>query len=243
MSIKYTYEIINVDEAARCMEVVYSSNNRQTLHIGTRLPYEGESVEEVIRAYAPVAYWEEKERRVVLPNAGISGEVDTAPVAPVAPVVLPETVKYDGYFADKLAVDSFLASKGINKESEYIVTMYNVSTNQPLANLFNCDGQLVKALNGAVTEWYEEGVTVGATKYAYVSKDLTNGRVLDRYTFDQRGLVKVAPEALEPTITRFGGFESVPPSMKVALRDFEYRHKITAWSLKADGLVVEFSYL
>lgn len=240
MSIKYTYEIINVDEAARCMEVVYSSNNRQTLHIGTRLPYEGETVEDVIRAYAPVAYWQDREKQVVPPNPGLSGEVDTTPVAPPAP---PEPANYDGYSADKLAVDSFLASKGINKESEYIVTMYNVSTDQLLANLFGCDEQLVKVLNGAVTEWYEEGVTVGANKYAYVSKDLTNGRVLDRYTFDQRGLVKVGPEALEPTITRFGGFESVPPSMKVALRNFEYRNKVTAWSLKADGLVVEFSYL
>jgi hypothetical protein len=239
MSIKYTYEIINVDESSRCMEVVYSSNNRQTLHIGTRLPYEGESVEEVIRAYAPVAYWEEKERRVVLPSTGFSGEVDTAPVTPPPP---PEPAKYDGYFADKLAVESFLASKGVNKESEYVVTMYNVSTKQLLANLFNCDGQLVKALNGTVTEWYEEGVKIGATKYAYVSKDLTNGRVLDRYSFDQRGLVKVAPEALEPTITRFGGFESVPPAMKVLLRNFEYKNKVTAWSLKSDGLVVEFSY-
>ncbi len=239
MSIKYTYEIINVDEAARCMEVVYSSNNRQTLHIGTRLPYEGESVEDVIRAYAPVAYWQDREKRVVPPSMGLSGEIDTAPVVPSTP---PETAKYDGYSADKLAVDSFLAAKGVNKESVYLVTMYNVSTNQTLANLFSCDGQLVKVLNGAVTEWYEEGVTVGATKYAYVSKDLTNGRVLDRYSFDQRGLVKVGPEALEPTITRFGGFESVPPAMKVLLRNFEHRNKVTAWSLKADGLVVEFTY-
>ena len=75
MTIEYTYQIIAVDEAARCMEVVYSSEGRQTLHIGARLPYEGESLEAVIQMYAPVAYWREQETAVVVPQVGITGTV------------------------------------------------------------------------------------------------------------------------------------------------------------------------
>jgi hypothetical protein len=75
MNIQYTYEIVSVDEAARCMEVVYSSEGHQTMHIGARLPFEGESLESVIQMYAPLAYWREQEMSVVVPNVGVSGTV------------------------------------------------------------------------------------------------------------------------------------------------------------------------
>jgi hypothetical protein len=73
MSIQYTYEIVKVDEAARCMEVVYASEGRLTMHIGARLPFEGESLEAVIQMYAPIAYWREQERAVVAPPVGLIG--------------------------------------------------------------------------------------------------------------------------------------------------------------------------
>lgn len=75
MSITYTYEIVAVDAAARCMEIVYSAEGHQTMHIGARLPYEGESLEAVIGQYAPVAYWLEQARPVVVPQVGTSGAV------------------------------------------------------------------------------------------------------------------------------------------------------------------------
>jgi hypothetical protein len=73
MSIPYTYQIINVNEAARCMEVVYSAEGHQTMHIGARLPFEGESLEKVIDMYAPVNYWIEQKRPVVVPQIGAFG--------------------------------------------------------------------------------------------------------------------------------------------------------------------------
>jgi hypothetical protein len=82
MSIEYTYEIISVDAAARCMEVVYSSEGRQTMHIGARLPFEGESLESVIASFAPVAYWAEQEAPVVIPEVGTGGAI-AVPTAPV----------------------------------------------------------------------------------------------------------------------------------------------------------------
>jgi hypothetical protein len=75
MSIEYTYEVISVDQAARCMEVVYSATGHQTLHIGTRLPYEGESLQSVIEQYAPVAYWLEQQKPVLVPVVGEKGTV------------------------------------------------------------------------------------------------------------------------------------------------------------------------
>ena len=82
MSITYTYEIVAVDEAARCMEVVYSAEGHQTMHIGARLPFEGEALEAVIMAFAPVPLWEEQTKAVVAPAVGISGTI-----TPPAPIV------------------------------------------------------------------------------------------------------------------------------------------------------------
>jgi hypothetical protein len=75
MSIIYTYEIIAVDEAARCMEIVYSASGHQAIHIGARLPYEGESLQAVIEEYAPVAYWLEQKKPVIVPEVGKKGTV------------------------------------------------------------------------------------------------------------------------------------------------------------------------
>ena len=57
MNITYTYEIISVDQQARCMEVVYTAEGYQTMDIGARLPYEGETLEAIVQMYAPVRYW------------------------------------------------------------------------------------------------------------------------------------------------------------------------------------------
>ena len=89
MSITYTYTIIAVDETARCMEIVYSAEGHQTMHVGARLPYEGETLEQVISMYAPVPYWEEKTRAVVLPTVGVSGVVEPKPEPVFAPASQP----------------------------------------------------------------------------------------------------------------------------------------------------------
>jgi hypothetical protein len=92
MSIQYTYEVVKVDEAARCMEVVYTADGHQTMHIGARLPFEGESLESVVRQFAPLAYWEEQQLPVVVPVVGTSGTL-----AP--PVTSDAQVEDPGYVA------------------------------------------------------------------------------------------------------------------------------------------------
>lgn len=79
MSITYTYEIIAVNEAARCMEVVYSAEGHQTMHIGARLPFEGEALEDVIKAFAPVPLWLELATPVQVPVVGMQGTVAITP--------------------------------------------------------------------------------------------------------------------------------------------------------------------
>ena len=80
MNITFTYEIIKVDETARCMEVVYSAEGHQTMHIGARLPFEGESLESVIKAFAPVPLWIELATPVVAPQVGLTGVVEPEPI-------------------------------------------------------------------------------------------------------------------------------------------------------------------
>lgn len=84
MSITYTYEVVAVDESARCMEVVYSAEGHETMHIGARLPFEGEALEDVIRAFAPVPLWEEQAKAVVAPAVGVSGTITPPPVQEIA---------------------------------------------------------------------------------------------------------------------------------------------------------------
>jgi len=86
----YTYEIISVDAQARCMEVIYSATGHPTMHIGARLPYEGETLDAVIQMYAPIRYWEELTQTVVVPEVGTSGTV--APPPPPAEVIPPSDV-------------------------------------------------------------------------------------------------------------------------------------------------------
>lgn len=96
MSITYTYEIVSVNEAARCMEVVYSAEGRQTMHIGARLPFEGESLESVIKAFAPVPLWIELETPAVAPQVGTVGVIEPELVEIPVTVVEPETLSEGG---------------------------------------------------------------------------------------------------------------------------------------------------
>jgi hypothetical protein len=55
------------------MEVMYTSEGRQTMHIGARLPYQGEDLQAVVQMYAPVGYWLEQETQVQLVEIGATG--------------------------------------------------------------------------------------------------------------------------------------------------------------------------
>ena len=75
MSIQYTYKIESVDTAARCMIVIYEAQGHATQHISTRIPFEGEALEDVVAMFAPVFYWESQVRPLDAPVVGTSGTV------------------------------------------------------------------------------------------------------------------------------------------------------------------------
>lgn len=97
MNITYTYKIINVDISARCMEIVYSANGHQIQHIGARLPFQGEKLEDVVRQYAPIAYWEAQSRPVEHVDLGATGTLEAIVAAVVlasaAPLILPQPMQ------------------------------------------------------------------------------------------------------------------------------------------------------
>lgn len=73
MNINYNYSIINVDHNAKSMEIVYDSPQYGVLHVGARLPWEGETVEDIVRMYNPVAYWIEQGRAPIEVVEGACG--------------------------------------------------------------------------------------------------------------------------------------------------------------------------
>jgi hypothetical protein len=88
--ITYTYEIIAVDEAARCMEIVYTSDKYGVMHVGARLPFEGETVEQIVVMFAPVNEWRLRDLTVIVPEVGTSGQLTDADPVAVPPPVQPE---------------------------------------------------------------------------------------------------------------------------------------------------------
>lgn len=72
------------------MEVKFSAAGLPTMHVGVRLPFEGELLENVLLAAAPVQYWEELTKAVVVPQVGQSGEI--APVAAATDSVVPTMI-------------------------------------------------------------------------------------------------------------------------------------------------------
>lgn len=72
----YTYEILSVDTDKRCMEVSYKAEGLPSVIVGTTLPFEGELLEEFIRRFAPISFWEEKTKKTVAPLVGVKGLVE-----------------------------------------------------------------------------------------------------------------------------------------------------------------------
>ena len=75
MKIEYTYKIISVDENARCMTILYCSAGNETMQISARLPFIDEGIETIVQMYAPLNYWEEQKKSVVVPDVGLSGAI------------------------------------------------------------------------------------------------------------------------------------------------------------------------
>jgi len=75
LNIPYTYEIIKIDEATKTMEVMYSSEGRQSVLVSARIPYIDERLEDVIRMFSPESFWREQETPIQNISNGIVGSI------------------------------------------------------------------------------------------------------------------------------------------------------------------------
>ena len=58
MAIEFTYEITSIDQTEKKMFVTYRSEGRPTVESAARIPWENETLEQVITHFAPITYWE-----------------------------------------------------------------------------------------------------------------------------------------------------------------------------------------
>ena len=72
-----TYEITSVNEAQRCMEVLFRATNQPDVLIGARMPFDGEDLTTLVSTFAPIGYWEDLSKQVTLITVGTTGEVIT----------------------------------------------------------------------------------------------------------------------------------------------------------------------
>ena len=73
IDITFSYEVLSVDYEARCMEVLYTSEGRKPIHVGVRIPYENEKLEDVITSFCPTEYWESQEKTIQTIQQGAKG--------------------------------------------------------------------------------------------------------------------------------------------------------------------------
>lgn len=127
MSISYSYEIIAVNEAAKCMEVVYTADGHQTMHIGARLPREGETLESIIESFSPVAYWLDQQKQVIVPQVGLTGMISNKLYSEVdaeGTVVKDKFTKnpqHEVAVGNRLVEDTPVAPVGFNSATQRLV--------------------------------------------------------------------------------------------------------------------------
>lgn len=93
MIVSYSYEIISVDKEFKTMEIVYTSEKYGILHVGARMPWKNETVEDIVLMYNPSAYWLEQDLEVSDVDVGITGEQEeflTHPDDPPVPLTVEE---------------------------------------------------------------------------------------------------------------------------------------------------------
>lgn len=87
MTIKYTYEITDINKQLYTMQVLYKATGYNDISITIRLPHEDESIEDTIKFYEPITYWNEKYMNETLIskdkkftkdiiNVGLSGTIE-----------------------------------------------------------------------------------------------------------------------------------------------------------------------
>lgn len=88
----YTFEIVRVDPAARAMDIRYTSPTYGTILVGARMPWEGETIEDIVRMFSPVRYWIEQTLPVVSVTEGASGSLEEVQPPPASEIREPSKI-------------------------------------------------------------------------------------------------------------------------------------------------------
>jgi hypothetical protein len=84
-TINYTYEITRVDPDAKAMDILYTSPDYGTTLVGARMPWDGETVEQIAQMYSPVRNWIEQTLTVSSVSVGAAGDLAVTVGSPDAP--------------------------------------------------------------------------------------------------------------------------------------------------------------
>jgi hypothetical protein len=69
----YTYEVTEVYPDSKTMLIVYTSEQYGTMTVGARMPWEGETLDDIAAMYSPIRYWIEQTLPVADVAVGASG--------------------------------------------------------------------------------------------------------------------------------------------------------------------------
>lgn len=81
MTYKFKYTILSISENQKTFEVQYESEGLKTYRMSLMCPYEGQSLEELIQLSAPITLWQMENTPVILPEIGLSGEIDPSVIS------------------------------------------------------------------------------------------------------------------------------------------------------------------
>lgn len=144
--------------------------------------------------------------------------------------------------ADLITAQQFAKNKNLVGTVQYLLTNYNATTQQDIANIFALDNYLIKVADNQVSEFYQANVKINDVVYAWVSRNVQTNDVIDKYVLTANGLDKYTPDTSQQVVrTNFGGYKTIPDDLKPLLENFKYKDNIKMWSVKNYGFIVEYS--
>ena len=104
-TIPYTYEVTAVND--RSMDVTYTNSEHGSTQVSVRLPFDGETLEDVIAQFSPALWWDTMSRPVQAVPVGAAGAGATV----TAPEVIERTPKEQLAYERSMMVASRLQGR------------------------------------------------------------------------------------------------------------------------------------
>jgi hypothetical protein len=131
-TISYTYEITRVDPDAKAMDILYTSPEYGTTLVGARMPWDGETVEQIAQMYSPVRNWIERTLAVSSVSVGAAGDLSVVLVAPDTPPTRDEqeAARRAAYVLEADPI-YFMSQRGEATEAEWLAKIAEIKARYP----------------------------------------------------------------------------------------------------------------